>query len=333
MYIDVHGHVSAPAELYAYKAGLLSHRGAHGRGGAGISDDQIRAALHAPSRSFGNVSHLRHLDDAGIDLQLISPRPYQSMHSESPAKLVEWFTEETNDVIHRVCQAEPDRFRGVAGLPQSMETEPSRWMAELRRCVTELGFVGAMLNPDPYEGTQQPPALGDRFWYPVWETLCELDVPALIHSAGCRLPARESYSLHFIQEETLAVNALLSSPVLTDFPGLKIIVSHGGGAIPYQRGRFQPGALRGGGRFEDKLRTLYYDTCLYTKDSIELLLRAVGVDRCLFGSEKPGTGSVRDPETGRWVDDIHALIEDIDWLDDAGRAQLFEDNARKLFRL
>lgn len=333
MYIDVHGHVSAPAELYAYKAGLLSHRGAHGRGGTGISDDQIRDALHAPSRSFGNISHMQHLDDAGIDLQLISPRPYQSMHSESPAKLVEWFTEETNDVIHRVCEAEPGRFRGVAGLPQSMETGPERWMAELRRCVTELGFVGAMLNPDPYEGTRQPPPLGDKFWYPVWATLSELDVPALIHSAGCRLPARESYSLHFIQEETLAVNALLSSSVLTDFPNLKIIVSHGGGAIPYQRGRFQPGAIRGGGRFEDKLRSLYYDTCLYTQDSIELLLRAVGVDRCLFGSEKPGTGSVRDPETGRWIDDIHALIEDIDWLDDAGRKQLFEANARELFKL
>jgi 4-oxalmesaconate hydratase len=333
MYIDVHGHVSAPAELYAYKAGLLSHRGAHGRGGAGISDDQIHAALHAPNRSFGNQSHLRHLDEAGIDLQLISPRPYQAMHSESPAKLVEWFTEETNDVIHRVCLAEPGRFRGVAGLPQSMETDPARWMAELRRCVTELGFVGAMLNPDPYEGTRQPPALGERFWYPVWETLCELDVPALIHSAGCRLPARESYSLHFIQEETLAVNALLSSSVLTDFPDLKIIVSHGGGAIPYQRGRFAPGAIRGGGRFEDKLRTLYYDTCLYTKDSIELLLRAVGVDRCVFGSEKPGTGSVRDPETGHWIDDIHRLIEDIDWLDDTGRKQLFEANARDLFTL
>jgi predicted TIM-barrel fold metal-dependent hydrolase len=333
MYIDVHGHVSAPTELYAYKAGLLAHRGAHGRGGTGISDDAIRAALHAPSGSFGGISHLQHLDEAGIDLQLISPRPYQSMHSESPAKLVQWYTAETNDVIARVQQAEPDRFRGVAGLPQSMELDPARWMVELRRAVTELGFVGAMLNPDPYEGLRQPPNLGDRFWYPVWEALCELDVPALIHSAGCRPPARESYSLHFIQEETLAVNALLSSSVLTDFPTLKIIVSHGGGAIPYQRGRFMPGAIRGGGRFEDTLRTLYYDTCLYTRDAIELLIRAVGADRCLFGSEKPGTGSVRDPDTGRWIDDIHLLIEDIDWLDDTERKQVFEANARELFRL
>ena len=106
--------------------------------------------------------------------------------------------------------------------------------------MTEHGFVGALLNPDPYEGTAQPPMLSDRFWYPVWEALSELDVPALIHSAACRPPSRETYSLHFIQEETLAVASLVSSKVFDDFPSLKIIVSHGGGAIPYQRGRFEP---------------------------------------------------------------------------------------------
>lgn len=332
MKIDVHGHLSAPESLYAYKANLLAHRGAHGRGSAGVTDDTLRAALTEPNRTFGNQSHLRHLDEAGVDIQLISPRPYQMMHSEQ-AKLVEWFAEETNDAIARTCRIEPGRFRGIAGMPQSMETTPERWTKELRRCVTELGFVGAMLNPDPFEGAAQPPALSDRFWYPVWEAVCELDVPVLIHSAGCRPPARESYSLHFIQEETLAVAALLSSSVLDDFPALKIIVSHGGGAIPYQRGRFQPGALRAGITFEERMRKLYYDTCLYTRDSIELLLRAVGTDRCLFGTEKPGTGSTRDPRTGRWVDDIHLLIEDIDWLDDGQRKQLFETNARELFRI
>ena len=332
MKIDMHGHVSAPESLYAYKAGLLAHRGAHGRGSAGVTDETLRAALTEPNRSFGGVSHLQHLDDAGVDIQLISPRPYQMMHSEQ-AKLVEWFTEETNDAIARTCRLEPGRFRGVAGMPQSMETGPARWAAELRRCVTEYGFVGAMLNTDPYEGTAPPPALGDRFWYPLWEALCELDVPALVHAAGCRPPARETYSLHFIQEETLAVAALLSSQVFDDFPDLKIIVSHGGGAIPYQRGRFRPAAFRAGTTYEDQMRKLYYDTCLYTQDSIELLLRAVGVDRCLFGTEKPGTGSMRDPGTGRWVNDIHLLIEDIDWLDEGQRKQLFESNARELFRI
>lgn len=335
MIIDVHGHVSAPDALYAYKANVLSHRGAHGRGRVTATDDQLREAVEQPGGAFG-ISHLEHLDTAGIDVQLISPRPYTMMHSEDPARIVQWFIEETNNVIHRVCGLYPDRFRGMAGLPQSPSTSPAAWAGELRRCVTELGFVGALINPDPMEGQGPPlPGLGDRFWYPLYEAFCELDVPALIHSAGCRPPARESYSLHFILEETVAVASLLGSDVHKDFPSLKLIISHGGGAIPYQAGRFMPAAARNPGAesFHDQLRTLWYDTCLYTRDAIELLIRTVGADRCLFGSEKPGTGSVRDPETGRWYDDIRLLIDEIDWLTDTDRARLFERNAAALFGL
>ncbi|HTT00126.1 MAG TPA: amidohydrolase family protein [Streptosporangiaceae bacterium] len=335
MILDVHGHVSAPDGLYAYKANLLSHRGAHGRGGVALSDDQLRAAVEQPSRAFG-LSHLGHLDAAGIDVQLISPRPYTMMHSEEPAKLVQWFIEETNNVIHRVCGLYPERFRGMAGLAQSPSTGPAAWAGELRRCVGELGFVGALINPDPMEGQGPPlPGLGDRYWYPLYEAFCELDVPALVHSAGCRPPARESYSLHFILEETIAVTSLLASDVHRDFPSLKLIISHGGGAVPYQVGRYLPAAARdpAAGNYYDRLRTLWYDTCLYTRDAIELLIRTVGADRCLFGSEKPGTGSVRDPVSGRWYDDIRMLIDEIDWLPGEDRARVLAGNAAGLFGL
>lgn len=145
MIVDVHGHVSAPEGLYAYKANLLSHRGAHGRGGVAVSDDQLREAVESAGGAFG-ISHLDHLDAAGIDVQLISPRPYTMMHSEEPARLVQWFSEETNNVIKRVCELYPTRFLPMAGLPQSPFTDPAQWVGELRRCVGELGFVGALLN-------------------------------------------------------------------------------------------------------------------------------------------------------------------------------------------
>ncbi|WP_072803246.1 amidohydrolase family protein [Rhodococcoides yunnanense] len=334
MIVDVHGHVSAPSELYAWKAGLLAHRGSHGVRPPTLSDDQLRAAYTAPNASFGDVSHFHHLDTAGVDIQLISPRPYQMMHSENPPRIVEAFTEEVNNVIHRNTQLFPDRFRGIAGLPQTMDLSVEQWIPELRRTVTELGFVGALLNPDPYEGTKVPPPLGDKFWYPLYEALVELDVPAIVHAAGCRAPAREPYSLHFIQEETVAIWSLLSSDVLKDFPELKLIITHGGGAIPYQVGRFLPGGVRSGATpYLDRLRSLYFDTCLYTQNSIELLLDTVGVDRCLFGTEKPGTGSQIDPATGRWFDDIHLLVEDIEWLTVEQRDALLHANAESLFSL
>jgi predicted TIM-barrel fold metal-dependent hydrolase len=322
--IDAHAHVVAPEVFYAYRAQLLGSGGYH-QDPPKITDDALAAS------AAGNVAIM---DGVGTDVQFISPRPFQQMHSAKPAEIVHRWIRANNDVIARSVALHPDRLAGVAGLPLCAGAPVESCFDELTRAVEDLGFIGVSLNPDPYEGTGgDTPTLGDEFWYPLWEKLVELDVPALIHSAGCRPPARESYSLHFIQEETLAVAALLQSQVLTDFPDLKIIVSHGGGAIPYQRGRFEPGAIRQGTTFREQLRKLYYDTCLYSQDSIELLLRAVGVDRCLFGTEKPGTGSMVNPETGRWVDDIHLLIEDIDWLDDGERKQLFETNARELFRI
>jgi predicted TIM-barrel fold metal-dependent hydrolase len=332
--IDVHGHVTAPMRLYAYKSELLASRGSHGKGRLSFTDEQIREALEAPMPPFGGLSHLDHLDAVGIDLQLTSPRPFQSMHSEQPAKIVEWFCEATNNVIAQVCGVMPERFRGVAGLPQSPDLEPAWWARELRRCVTELGFVGCLINPDPYEGTKVPPAMGDPYWYPLYEVLCELDVPAMIHSAGCKPPARESYSLHFVAEETIAIVSLLSGDVFRDFPTLKIIVPHGGGAMPYQVGRFMSAASRREGpSFLDELRRLWFDSALYTKGAVELLINTVGADRVLLGTEKPGVGSAKDPSTGRWFDDVPGHLREIDWLSDKDRDKILTTNAQSLFRL
>ncbi|MBM4298150.1 MAG: amidohydrolase, partial [Deltaproteobacteria bacterium] len=206
---------------------------------------------------------------------------------------------------------------------------------ELERCVKQLAFVGCLLNPDPFENNgQQPPALGDRYWYPLYEKLCELDVPAHIHGTGSRAE-RAPYSVHFINEETLAVFGLVNSNVFKDFPNLKIVVSHGGGAIPYQLGRFEAPSLRRGTgeRFSDGMRKLYYDTVLYTEEAIRLLIKVVGVDRCLFGTECPGTGSSIDPASGRSMDHVKPLVENIEFLSAADKQKILSDNAKAVFKI
>jgi len=265
MVIDAHAHVTAPDKLYVYKAGILAHRGGHGRGSAGATDDDITKALKAPV--FGGSSHLDQLKEAGIDMQLISPRPYQMMTSESP-KLVQWFTEETNAIIARQAKLFPNVFRGVCGLPLTPGIPVQNVVPYLDKCVKEDGFVGCLLNPDPGECSgRETPALGDRYWYPLYEKMVELDIPGHIHSTGCKSD-RLTYSLHFINEENIGVVSLLTSNVFNDFPKLKIVVSHGGGAIPYQWARFEASALRRGGeRFSERMRKLYYDTVLYSSDA------------------------------------------------------------------
>jgi len=331
MIIDIHAHVTAPDSLYVYKAGLLSHRGGHGRGAVDATDEDIIAALNKPA--FGGSSHLDQLKEAGTDLQIISPRPYQMMHSENP-KLVAWYTEETNSIIAREVKLFPNTFRGVCGLPQSPGVAIKESLPYLEKIVKEHGFVGCLLNPDPGEGSgHQTPPLGDRYWYPLYEKLCELDIVGHIHSAGCR-SERLTYSLHFINEESIAIVSLLNSSVFKDFPKLKIVVSHGGGAIPYQYARFEASAIRRGvERFSDRMRNLYYDTVLYSEESLRLLFKTVGPDRCMFGTERPGVGTVKDPRTGKWLDETRHIIEGFDFLSAADKKMIFEDTAKKVFKI
>ncbi|HEX4534876.1 MAG TPA: amidohydrolase family protein [Rhizomicrobium sp.] len=326
MIIDSHAHIVMPDELYRHFVEVVSAR----------ANPIPRQNYKGPSDELLRVptEHLiKLMDRNGTDVQFISPRPYMMAHSIKPSKVSEIWNRSVNDVIHRQVQMFPDRLRGVAGLPQYRDASPENCLEELERVVKDLGFVGCLLNPDPTEGdAAPPPGLGDRFWYPLYEKLVELDVPALIHSASSCCP-RESYTLKFINEESVAIISLLESSVFTDFPNLKIVVAHGGGAIPYQMGRFRAWTLRRkeGVTFDEKLRRLYFDTCNYSKESLELLFRTVGVDNCLFGTESPGTGSVHNPETGKDFDDLKPVIESIEWLSAEDRKKIFEGNARRIY--
>ena len=331
MIIDCHAHISAPTELWAYKASILSHRGEHGRRFPEVSDDEIKAAYH--KKEMAPVGHLPFAERLGIDRQCISPRPFQMMHSAKPARVVHWFTEETNNIIARTVKLMPERFIGIAGLPQAAGEPISHVLPELERCVKTLGLKGCLLNPDPYEnGRDEAPPLSDRYWYPLYEKLCELDVPAHIHATGSQ-SERTPYTLHFINEESIAVFSLCNSAVLKDFPSLKIVVSHGGGAIPYQIGRFQSGASRRGVDFRAQMRHLYFDTVLYSEAGLRLLIETVGADRCLYGAECPGVGSSIDPETGKTFDDIVPIIKSFEWLSQDDKAAIFETNARRVFNI
>lgn len=330
--IDAHAHVSAPAELWAYKATLLSHRGAHGRGKVTVSDDELIEAYH--KQEMAPVGHLESMKNNQIDIQLVSPRPFQMMQSEE-LKLVRWFTEEVNNIIYRDTKLFPGVFYGVCMMPQAAGEPIETALPELERCIKELGFVGTLLNPDPYENSgKEAPGLGDRYWYPLYEKLCELDVPAHIHGTGSK-SHRTPYTLHFINEETIAVYNLVTSDVFRDFPTLKIVVSHGGGAIPYQLGRFQSGSARQpeGRQFIDGLKKLYFDTVLYTEGAMKLLVDVMGPDNLVFGAECPGVGSQINPATGHTFDDIVPYIQRMAGLSDVQKRDILENNARRLYKL
>ncbi|MCH7482491.1 MAG: amidohydrolase [Chloroflexi bacterium] len=328
--LDAHAHTNAPPELYAYKAGLLSSRGYHGKGNPNISDERLAGAVKRG---------LDIMDSVGTDMQFLSPRPFQLIHSEKPAEIVDYFCEANNDVIARVVKSHPDRYAGVCALPHHVdEPDTKHLLGELGRCINDLGFIGCMINPDPGEGAGYTPPMDDEYWYPLYEEMVKLDVPALIHSAACKDP-RESYSAHFITVESQVILNLIKpeSNVFKDFPKLKIIVAHGGGSVPYQIGRWRASRFNAMKRdsaledFDTSLKRLYFDTVLYNKESLDLLFRLVGSDRCMFGTENPGSGTSTDPVTNKQLDDTAPVINSIEWLSPQDRKNIFEDVQKKVF--
>ncbi|WNF01141.1 amidohydrolase family protein [Streptomyces luomodiensis] len=326
MIIDAHAHLVAPDSLYAFRALLLADGGYHGIDPK-ISDDALTEA------AAGNVAIM---DSVGTDLQLLSPRPFHLGSSMQPSRMLAPWVRANNDTIARTVALHPTRFAGVGALPLSPDEPVLVGFDELER-IDELGFAGVLINPDLHEGRGNTPALGDRYWYPLYEKLVERDLPIHIHSAGC-YSGRETYSEHFVTEESIAILSLLRSDVFTHFPTLRIMISHGGGSVPYQIGRWQSEALHpslGGSpdaeRFETALRRFWFDSVLHHPLSLELLLRTVGADRVLFGTEKPGSGSALNPDTGRDFDDIKPVIEGLAFLSEAEKQAVFEDNARTVF--
>ena len=83
--------------------------------------------------------------------------------------------------------------------------------------------------------------------------------------------------------------------------------------------------------FDQRLKNLYFDTALYNTESLDLLFKVVGPERCLFGTERPGAGSKVNPRTNRWYDDIKPLIEELPVLNAGDKEKIFEKNARQVF--
>jgi 4-oxalmesaconate hydratase len=196
-----------------------------------------------------------------------------------------------------------------------------------------MGFVGCNINPDISGGIAPlTPSLGDRWWYPLWEKMCELDVPGLIHAGSTLNPHLHMNGAHYVNTDVAAVVELTTSKVLTDFPDLKLIIPHGGGGIPFHWNRLRSlAAGRSGTPFEESVRRLYFDLAVYDEEAMNLTIRRMGPDNVLFATEMLGTAQATDPVTGRPFDDTLALVRDLDWLSAEDKYKIFEGNARRLF--
>jgi 4-oxalmesaconate hydratase len=330
MIIDCHGHyTTAPSEFEAWRkaqiAAFESRSAAPAKSALKISDDQLRASLEG--------AQLKLQRERGTDLTIFSPRAAGMAHHIGDAATSRAWSEICNDMIHRCVSLYPKNFVGVCQLPQSPGVAPAHCVAELERCVKELGFIGCNLNPDPSGGYWKDPPLTDRWWYPLYEKLVELDVPAMIHVSSSCNPNFHATGAHYINGDTTAFMQFLTSDLFQDFPTLRLIIPHGGGAVPYHWGRYRGLAqdMKRPPLKELLLNNVFFDTCVYHQPGIDLLLKVIPVENILFASEMVGAVRGIDPETGHYYDDTKRYIDAIDWVSAADKKKIFEGNVRRIF--
>jgi 4-oxalmesaconate hydratase len=329
MIIDCHGHfTTVPASFRDWRAAQVAAANdptnAPPLSGAYVSDDVIREAI-------GN-GQLKLQQERGGDLTLFSPiAGLMSHHLGNERTSLEWATI-SNDLVRRVCDLYPDNFVPVGMLPQSPLAPPKNSVPELRRIVNEMGFVGVNLNPDPSGGHWTGLPMTDKSWYPVYEALCELDVPAMIHVAASCNACHHGTGAHYLNADTSVFMQLLQGDVFKDFPSLRLVIPHGGGAVPYHWGRYRGMSLEIAKRpLEGLLDNIFFDTCVYHQPGVELLTKVIPIKNVLFGSEMIGAVRGRDPFNNYYFDDTKRYVDGCEALSAEDRHAIFEGNVRRVY--
>jgi 4-oxalmesaconate hydratase len=327
MIIDCHGHYTTAPEAHnawrqlqvaAFEAGRPSPSY------PAVSDEEIIESIES--------NQLRLLKERGADLTLFSPRASAMEHHIGDESVsLEW-SRACNDLIARVTHLFPSYFAGVGQLPQSPGASANESLPELDRCVNELGFVGVNLNPDPSGGLWNGPPMTDRSWYPIYERLVELDVPAMIHVSSSCNPNFHATGAHYINADTTVFMQLIQGDLFRDFPTLRFVIPHGGGAVPYHWGRYRGLAdmLDKPPLAEHVMNNVYFDTCVYHQPGTDLLVDVIETKNILFGSEMLGAVRGIDPETGHYFDDTKRYI-DAAKITDAQRDAIWEGNTRRVY--
>ena len=274
--------------------------------------------------------------ERGADITIFSPRASaMEPHIGDTETCIDW-AQACNNMVKRTVDLFPDNFVGVCQLPQQVKNDKPAGLEdaieELERCVLELGFIGCNLNPDPSGGHFSAPPLTDRYWYPLYEKMVELRVPAMIHVSGSCNACLHATGSYYMAADTNAFMNLITGDLFADFPELNFVIPHGGGAVPYHWGRYRGLADMLGKPTLDKhlMQNVYFDTCVYHQPGIDLLCEVIDPKNILFASEMIGAVRCIDPETGFYFDDTKRYLENLDLTADA-RHDIFEGNARRIY--
>jgi 4-oxalmesaconate hydratase len=326
--VDCHGHyTTAPGPHQDFRAAQL----------AWLDDPSLPLPEYpdigdAAIAASIEENQLRILRERGGDLMIFSPKASAMEHHVTDTGVAREWARACNDLVGRVAHLYPSHFAGVCQLPQTPGDPLDAAIDELHRCVRDLGFVGANLNPDPSGGWWTSPPLTDPYWFPMFEALVELDVPAMIHVSASSNPAFHDLGAHYLNADTTVFMQLVAGDLFRRFPGLRLVIPHGGGAVPYHWGRYQGLSVRLGRPplEEHVMRNVFFDTAVYHQAGMDLLHRVVDPDNLLFASEMLGAVRGINPENGHAWDDTKQYVDRLG-ASEPQLHKLFEGNALRVY--
>ena len=328
MIVDVHLHFLSPRAIETARRSGNRH-------GVRVLDDAERPRLQIGTEEatrplleglYTLERHLTFLAAQGIDAGVFGPLMDVAGYSLPPTHGAAWSRMQNEGLAASLAEV-GGQHRGLATVPLQ---EAKLAAEELTFAVTSLGLRGAMIDPN---ALGRP--LGDRSFDPLWTAACDQGVPVVLHPF--LLEAVERFGRHYLHnlvgypfETTLAAASLILAGTLDRFPSLEVVLVHGGGLLPYHIGRFDRGhttrpEVRADGASVPSgyLRRFSYDTLVQTAPSLAYLVKVVGPDRVLLGSDHPFWMS--DPEPLRVVRDAGLAFDD--------QRAILGDNATRLFRL
>src|ERR1700722_15951222 len=298
--VDIHCHLLTPkAEEMVAAAGLSMDWQPRHQFANDLTREVNRQQARRTRVQFTSIEkRLADMDLMGIDIQAITPSPAQTF-SGAPARLGIETARVINDNIADICGKHPDRFVGLGTVPFQA---PELAVAELDRLHNSLGLRGIEIAPN-VAGTY----LSDLPFRPIFQRPEELGLVLFRHPTG--FPEASRFRDHYFTnvignplDTTVAVHHLIFGGVLQACPGLKLVLSHGGGYLPAYSGRIDHAAAARPDCCEliremptTYLKRLYFDSLVYTHAQLEYLVREYGADHLLMGTDYPADMGEIDP--------------------------------------
>ena len=324
MKIDVHTHYFPPEYIDEVER--------HSGGAAHVTRDAHGQALLHYAGDYnviapGHISleqRLQDMDRASVDMQIITMTT-PGTHVEEPKRGLE-LAQLANDALAKAAHDHPERLRAMATLPLQ---DPAGSVQEFERAVRDLGLRGAMVFSN-VNGTP----LWDRRYWPLYEKAAELDAPILVHpTTPANFQGEDTYRLvpliGFCTDTTMAAAGLVFEGLYEEFPNIKIILSHLGGALPYLAERIERGWVAYAeckvhlkSNPVEHFKRMYLDTVSFDPNALMCAAGFSGADHLMLGSDYPH----QIGDLNRCVPAIEALP-----LSDDDKERIFERNARELF--